>query len=377
MTGLTLSRSIGEFDYSDGTGPVPVSGDYESRVTSVHPYLGWSSPRGRRLWGTVGFGRGEIEIDDEEVGRQTSDTFLQTAATGASGPVMSDGSLIAGGTTTLMLKGEASVARVGVAGNHDVIEKRTVNANRLRLALEGSHERALASGGSLTPSLELGLRHDGGDGITGGGIEIGGGLRYRDPTAGLTVEGGGRVLTGQGDYREWGFGGSFRLDLDAGGRGLSFSLTPAWGETPSGVARLWDRDVAALATDDTAANDNVPQMRLDSELGYGFGVFDGHGLLTPYGGFTLAGEGSRRYRIGGRFEIRVIGQSELRGRPPRAGQRCGSGPRDHVAGTVALLTAAGLPVAGGSISTSIRSSCGYGVGVVLLRASSIEDRRDT
>ena len=44
-------------------------------------------------------------------------------------------------------------------------------------------------------------------------------------------------------------------------------------------------------------------MRLDSELGYGFGALGGHGLLTPYGGFSLADQGSRRYRIGGRFEI--------------------------------------------------------------------------
>ena len=106
--------------------------------------------------------------------------------------------------------------------------------------------------------MELGLRQDGGDGITGGGIEIGGGLRYHDPAAGLAVEGGGRVLTGQGDYREWGLGGSLRLDPGAGGRGLSFSLAPAWSDTASGVERLWDQDVAALATDDTAANDNVP-----------------------------------------------------------------------------------------------------------------------
>ena len=303
LTGFALSRSIGEFDYSDGTGPAPVSGDYESRMSSMHPYFGWSSPQGLGLWAALGFARGEIEIDDAVAGRQMSDTSLRTAATGASGPVMSDGSLIAGGTTTLMLKGEALVARAEVAGNDDLIEKQTVNARRLRLVLEGGHERALASGGSLTPSLELGLRHDGGDGATGNGIEIGGSLRYRDPVAGLAIEGNGRVLTGQGDYREWGLGGSFRLDPDAAGRGLSFSLTPTWGETSSGVARLWDQDVAALATDDTAANDNVPQMRLDSELGYGFGVFGGHGLLTPYGGFTLAGEGSRRYRIGSRFEI--------------------------------------------------------------------------
>ena len=44
-------------------------------------------------------------------------------------------------------------------------------------------------------------------------------------------------------------------------------------------------------------------MRMDGELGYGFGALGGQGLLTPYGGFSLADEGSRRYRIGGRFEI--------------------------------------------------------------------------
>ncbi len=312
LTGLALSRSIGEFDYSDGTGSSPVRGDYQSRMTSVHPYLGWTSPQGLGLWATVGYGWGDIEIEDAQVRDgdpdypvRRSDTTLKTAAAGASGPLMTDESPIAGGTTTLMLKGEASWAQVEVEGEGDdgLIAQQTVNANRLRLALEGSHEQALASGGSLTPSLELGLRHDGGDGITGTGIEIGGSLRYRDPASGLTIEGNGRVLAGQSDYREWGLGGSLRLDPGAEGRGLSFSLFPAWGETASGVDRLWDQDVAELASDDGTANDNVPQMRLDGELGYGFGALGGQGLLTPYGGFALADEGSRRYRIGIRFEI--------------------------------------------------------------------------
>ena len=304
LTGLALSRSIGEFDYTDATSPTPVSGDYQSRMTSVHPYLGWSSPQDLGLWATLGYGLGEIEIDDAQVGRQMSDTTLKTAATGARGPLISDGSLIEGGRTTLMLKGEASVAQVEVEGDGDRIENQTVNANRLRLALEGSHERVLASGSSLTPSLELGLRHDGGDGITGGGIEIGGGLRYRDPATGLTIEGNGRVLTGQGgDYREWGLGGSVRLDPSAGGRGLSLSLAPAWGDTASGVERLWDQDVAELATDDTAANDSRPQGRLEAELGYGLSALGGHGLLTPYGGVSLVGEGAQSYRLGSRLEI--------------------------------------------------------------------------
>ena len=310
LVGLALSRSIGEFDYSDGTGPAPVRGDYQSRMTSVHPYLGWLSPQGLGLWATAGYGRGDIEIEDAQVrdrdpdyAERRSDTTLKTAAAGASGPLMTDESPIAGGTMALELRSEASWAQVEVEGDDGLIAQQTVNAWRLRLALEGSHKWALASGGSLTPSLELGLRRDGGDGITGNGIEIGGGLRHRDPATGLTIEGSGRVLTGQGDYREWGLGGAVRLDPGAEGRGLSFSLAPTWGETSSRVDRLWDQDVAELATDDTAADDNVPQMRLDSELAYGFGAFGGQGLLVPYSGFSLAGEGSRRYRIGGRFEI--------------------------------------------------------------------------
>ena len=42
----------------------------------------------------------------------------------------------------------------------------------MRLALEGSRAFALG-GGVLTQSLEVGLRHDGGDAETGTGVELG------------------------------------------------------------------------------------------------------------------------------------------------------------------------------------------------------------
>ena len=58
----------------------------------------------------------------------------------------------------------------------------------------------------LTPSLEDGLRHDGGDAETGTGIEIGGGLSYTDPASGLTVDAKGRGLVAHEDA-EWGAGG--------------------------------------------------------------------------------------------------------------------------------------------------------------------------
>ena len=295
LAGLTLSRSIGEFDYTDKTAQTSVSGGYESRMTSFHPYLGLTFAQGLNLWTTVGYGRGDIEIDDEQVGRQLSSITLTTVALGASGPVLADG--------LLLLKAEAMVAQVRVKGNDDLIDKQRVSAQRLRLALEGSHEWALSSGGLLTPSLELGLRHDGGDGATGGGIEVGGSLRFQNPATGLTIEGRGRILTGQSDYREWGLGGSFRYDPGAAGRGLSVSLAPSWGETASGVAGLWDQDVAALPSHDRTASDSGAQGRLEGELGYGLSAFGGQGLLTPYGGFSLIGDGRHHYRIGSRFEM--------------------------------------------------------------------------
>ena len=206
--GLAVSWSEGDFDYTDRTEGEPFSGDYTSRMMSVHPYLTWWSPMGLDVWATGGYGLGEIEINDEEAGTYSSDTTLRLASVGASGPLLSEAGLLPGGTTTLRLKAQASLAQMEVEGNGSLLQEQTIDAQRLRLALEGSHERPLASGGSLTPSFEVGLRHDGGDGATGTGLELGGGLRYVNPALGLTVEGRGRVLAAyeenyEGMGRQW------------------------------------------------------------------------------------------------------------------------------------------------------------------------------
>ena len=79
----------------------------------------------------------------------------------------------------------------------------------------------------LTPGLEFGLRHDGGDAETGTGVEVGGSLRYADAASGLSVEARGRTLIAHeaAGFGEWGgASASVRLDPGAEGRGLSFSL---------------------------------------------------------------------------------------------------------------------------------------------------------
>ena len=216
-------------------------------MTSVHPYAGGTLSDGSRLWATAGYGAGEIEIDDE-AGLQSSNSTLLTAAVGGAVGLVSDGA------RSVELKGEAQGARLEVEDNGDLIAGLAVETWWMRLAMEGLRAFALSSDATLTPALEAGVRWDGGDGTTGAGVELGGGLGYADRASGLTAEVSGRALVAHGGgMREWGASGALRLDPGADGRGLSLSLTPSWGETGSGMARLWDEGMAGRAANDDAA----------------------------------------------------------------------------------------------------------------------------
>ena len=292
LAGMSVARAQGRVDYTDTDAQ---TGELTTTLTSVNPYVGWQSPGGMNLWATAGFGSGEVEIDGS-TGREASDLTQQMAAAGVSGPLMASDQVIEGGTTSLRLKGETAFTRADVDGS-GTLRSMTLNASRQRLTLEGSHVQELASGATFTPSLEIGMRHDGGDGETGNGVETGGGLRYADAASGLTLEGRARtLLSHSGDYEEWGVSGLVRLDPGAGGLGLALSVQPAWGRTASGVQRLWEAGATG-----GAAPDNQAAGRLSARIAYGIDA--GRGVLTPYTDASLSGEGSRRLSLGGRLDI--------------------------------------------------------------------------
>ncbi len=114
---------------------------------------------------------------------------------------------------------------------------------RLRLGLEGSWRMALRRGGSVTPKLETGARHDGGDAETGFGVEVGGGLVWNDPGLGLLLDLSGRTLVAHGsdDLEDRGFAASLAFDPDpATMRGPSLTLRQDWGgEATGGLDRLF------------------------------------------------------------------------------------------------------------------------------------------
>ena len=294
LAGVSLAQTSGTVDYMASN----VSGELTTSLTSINPYLGWQMPGGMNLWAMAGFGSGEVEIDDESAATQTSDLTQRMVAAGVSGTLMSSEEMIEGGTTNLRLKGEVAFTSADVDGSGS-LESASLSASRQRLLLEGSHDQTLDSGATFTPSLELGLRNDGGDGETGTGIEAGGALRYADAESGLTVEGRVRTLLNHsGDYEETGVSGLVRIDPGASGQGLALSVEPAWGQTASGVHQLWENGVAAGASPADQA-----RARLNTEVGYGLGAAYGLGLVTPYTGLGLSGDGARSWRMGARWQL--------------------------------------------------------------------------
>ena len=301
LTGLALSWAQGSFDYTAPLlGEERVDGTYETRMLSLHPYVGFSPGR-LGVWLTAGLGRGNLDIDDQQgtVGQQSSDTSLRTGSVGASGDLLSDG------PTQLRIKAAATVAQVEVEGGEvedgkgNRIAEQTVSANRLRLALKASHAYEAGMDGQVTPELEVALRQDGGDGLTGAGVEVGGGLRYEG--GGFTLEAMARSLVSDGDdkvdYKEWGAHLLLQRSAGTGGRGLSLRVMPTYG-TQANSLTLWERSVAEIA-DRGAVN---AQGRLRAEVGYGLAAPGGRGLYTVYSGMTQA-PAQMQLRLGTRFEV--------------------------------------------------------------------------
>ena len=299
LAGLAVGVSEGEGSFDDGDGDG--RGTVESSLTSVYPYARFGLGDGVDIWGLVGVGSGDLRLTVGEEEFRT-DLSMQMGALGLRGEVVraeEAGDIeLAVKADSMWVRTESDAARSSTGGN---LEAASGDVSRVRVALEGSRAFAAGPGATLTPTLEIGLRHDAGDAETGTGVEVAAGLRYEDPAQGLTVEGTVRGLLTHSDegYEEWGASGSVRLDPGVSGRGVSLSIGPVWGAASGGVDQLWAAgSPAGLAVDGASE----AEARLQAELGYGLRPPVGRGVLTPYAGLSAAGDGDgRTYRIGARW----------------------------------------------------------------------------
>ena len=301
LAGVAVSWLRGDLDYEYNAGRLD-EGEYKIDLIGVHPYFGWSGGV-VDVWATIGYGEGDLEITEAGPAARSSDFSLRTLSIGGSGRVWQRG------TTEVRVKSEVVRAELEVDGNANFTELE-VDVTRVRLSMEAKRKHELAGGGVFSPSLEVGVRYDGGDGQTGGGMEVGVGLHYSNPAKRVTVEGRVRtLLDNDGEYEKWGISGQVKLLPGADGQGFSFGLSPGYGESGSDLQALWDHGVSDAAGGDATAD---YRAYLDAKIGYGVSLRGLEAVLTPYGEMTLGSQDSYRVgmkcKSGTRYEVTLLGE---------------------------------------------------------------------
>ena len=309
LAGVALAQSRGAGGYDASTGE---SGEMTSELMSVHPYVRYAASERLTAWGALGYGQGELTLDREGGGSWNADTSMTMAAIGARGALKP--AAYTGGFE-LAVRADALWASIasGESGNAaGRLAASAGNTSRLRLILEGARTFTAGGGRSLTPNVELGLRHDAGDAETGTGIELGAGMRYRDAAMGLSIEVKARSFIAHQNeaYREWGASAAVRFDPATPGRGLMLTLKPSWGHAASGAERLWPQQGMQ---DRTAYGGLDPDGRMDAEVSYAANGPKGLGMQTPYAAWALENAGGRTVRLGWRWTLGQNGNLDIEG----------------------------------------------------------------
>ena len=243
VAGLSLSHGRGLGEYAGAA-----SGQVFSSVTGLYPWLGYRATDRVTVWGVGGYGGGGLLLTPQGGPGLESGLSMKMAAAGTRGE------LVAGGASGFALAFKADALWVGtsidgVDGPAGRLAATDAAVTRFRSGLEGSRAYAVAGRLSLTPSVEAGLRHDGGDAEAGAGMDVGAGLVVSEASTGLSRDVRVRtLLVHQAEgFRERGVALTFSYNpTPSTPLGLMASVAPSWGgEARSGAEALWGRETMA------------------------------------------------------------------------------------------------------------------------------------
>ena len=272
------------------------AGAVDLDMTSVLPYAHWKLRPDLGVWGLLGVGRGEVELEDEAGWVETGVGML-TAAFGLRQEVATWRGIdvaVKADTFLAELETEATEGLPTTAGD----------ARRLRLRLEGRKEWELSAVSRMESSLDVGGRWDGGDAEAGLGVEVGGGLTYAHTKLGLEVDARGRYLVAHRKtaFDEWGGSVTVKLDPGQARQGPWLTFAPGWGAQGSRAAQMWDGAEVLRPNRSIGGTPGLSPDRLDLDVGYGLAQGAAE-LLTPYAGLSIAGPQARGYKMGARLEV--------------------------------------------------------------------------
>lgn len=292
MFGVAISSSSGESDYSWGTATQTM----DLSLTTVLPYVSYQPTNGSSIWGVAGFGSGELDTTVVGASNDVSDLSSTITMVGGSQELTKVGRM------SLALRGDAATASLETEDGNGAADGLAADVNRIRVGLEGSFRTETGQGGMLEPFGQVNLRSDGGDGDTGTGVEIAGGVRMTSSTFSLEVQGRTLAMHGADEYSESGFSLMAKLNPSASATGVSVTIAPRWGADAMGNGMLWQDDMNIGSANTygvlTGFGNTGSNKSIDTQIGYGMLVANEQFLFTPFVDFGVS-DGDRREMLFG------------------------------------------------------------------------------
>ena len=329
--GILVSRAQGEGEYRSSRD----RGTIESTLTGIYPYMRYAVSDRLSVWGTAGYGGGVLRLAPDNRAVVMTDMDMAMAAAGLRGVLQR---VEESARLELAVVADALGAWTTSEGVDDgerrLLPSAEADVTRVRLGIEGKLSGIELGEHRFVPMLELAARHDGGDAESGYGLDIGVGLAWSAPRAGIegTIRGRGLVSHEADGFRQGGGSVSLAWDPDPSSpRGPSLSLAQTVGGPARGGA---DAMLARRTSAGLAANDDggiFESRRLEAKLGYGIAVSGGWLVATPEASFAHSetrrdlGLGwrmglARPHRVSLGFDLRGTRSEAVNGnRPPEHG----------------------------------------------------------
>ena len=287
QAGAALSRSWGSGSYD---GDDNAEGEISTSLTGLFPYGRYALTPRLGLWATAGYGWGDLSLSPDGNGEEYKpDTTMTMVALGM------DGLLLDGGSEGVSLTTTADLLSLNTTSDEvEGLESSEGKISRFRLGLEATRPFPLANGSSFLPTMEMGIRQDGGDAETGFGMDLGAGIAWKDPQRGISAELKGRTLLAHAEeeFQDQGLALSFSWDPSPSNRGPYLSMGHAMGATATADMDALFNPATFEQTDGNASNG----QQFAAELAYGFPVHNDRLTLTPAVAMALSPT-SRNYGL--------------------------------------------------------------------------------
>ena len=298
ITGFTGTYSDTQVNYT----ALDSTYEYDVQMTGLFPYIGWQNTgRADYLRVVTGLGSGEIGIRQQGNSWDKFASNLYTAEVSGGLQVFADNDASDDAVSALSLDSGLRTLRYFTEQDKDVVGYFDHRQSQAHLTLEGLYAKDLSNGSELIPTAAVGLQGLSGNVANEFGYILESGIAYENP-AGYTISGLGRTFFNSDDWsNDSQLQGTLAFDANYDDLGATIDVTSSWGVAPATESdSMWERHIF---TKNAAAESENSQTQISTEFGYGLGILDGRGILTPYNKIDWSNTAQQTIELGSRVAV--------------------------------------------------------------------------